>query len=147
MLDFDTVAKQKIRDFISPLNMDRNTCACCNELNPPSKMHAVAPSGAWLACLQRKLKWEHTKYTVNEYTRNFYDVSDKIPALFGVPLAKEGIQERDGAYKVRSSLYSMNEHSYPPDIGAAVCSVHRCSCAKRAIIPYVRRKRAMSHHV
>jgi hypothetical protein len=104
--DFETQAKQRIRDFISPLNMGRDTCACCNELNPPSKMHAVPPLGEWLACLQRKLKWEHTKHTVNEYTRNFYDVSDKIPALSGVPLAKEGIQERDGDYKVRSSLWT-----------------------------------------
>ena len=109
VLDFDAQAKQKIRDFISPSNMGRDTCACCNELNPPSKMHAVPPSGAWLACLQRKLKWEHTKYTVNEYTRNFYDVSDKISALSGVPLAKEGIQERDGNYKVRSSLWTLND--------------------------------------
>ena len=109
VLDFDAQAKQKIRDFISPSNMGRDTCACCNELNPPSKMHAVPPSGAWLACLQRKLKWEHTKYTVNEYTRNFYDVSDKISALSGVPLAKEGIQERDGDYKVRSSLWTLND--------------------------------------
>ena len=99
--DFDAQAKQKIRDFISPSNMGRDTCACCNELNPPSEMHAQPPSGAWLACLQRKLKWEHTKHTVNEYTRNFYDVSDKIPALSGVPLARDGIQERNGAYKVR----------------------------------------------
>ena len=74
--DFDSQAKQKIRDFISPSNMGRDTCACCNELNPPSMMHAQPPSGEWLACLQRKLKWEHTKHTVNEYTRNFYDVSD-----------------------------------------------------------------------
>jgi len=27
--DFETQAKQKIRDFISPSNMGRDTCACC----------------------------------------------------------------------------------------------------------------------
>ena len=35
--DFDAQAKQKIRDFISPSNMGRDTCACCNELNPRRK--------------------------------------------------------------------------------------------------------------
>ena len=49
--DFDAQAKQKIRDFVSPSNMGRDTCACCNELNPPSKMHAQPSSGEWLACL------------------------------------------------------------------------------------------------
>ena len=29
--DFDAQAKQKNRDFISPSNMGRDTCACCNE--------------------------------------------------------------------------------------------------------------------
>jgi hypothetical protein len=42
--DFDAQAKQKIRDFISPSNMGRDTCACCNELNPPSEMYAQPPS-------------------------------------------------------------------------------------------------------
>jgi len=27
--DFETQAKQKIRDFISPSKMGRDTCACC----------------------------------------------------------------------------------------------------------------------
>jgi hypothetical protein len=81
--------------------MFRQTCACCNELRSPTKMHAVLPSGDWLSRLKTRLKWDHTKHPVNDYTKDFYDVSGDEPELAGVPLAKNGIQKKDGVCKVR----------------------------------------------
>ena len=40
--DFDAQAKQKIRDFISPSNMGRDTCACSSYIH----LHASSPAPA-----------------------------------------------------------------------------------------------------
>ena len=43
--DFDAQAKQKIRDFISPSNMGRDTCACSSYIH----LHASSPAPANIA--------------------------------------------------------------------------------------------------
>ena len=91
----------KVQAYFDNGNMFRQTCACCNELRSPTKMHAVLPSGDWLSRLKTRLKWDHTKHPVNDYTKDFYDVSGDEPELAGVPLAKNGIQKKDGVCKVR----------------------------------------------
>jgi hypothetical protein len=80
-----------IDKYFDERNMDRSTCACCNELVAPPKMKSVEPSGHWLHRLRRRLKWTHTAYKVSKATKRFYDVSNLVPALQNVPLSRHGI--------------------------------------------------------
>jgi hypothetical protein len=42
--------------------MNRQTCACCNELFAPTNMTSVEASGNWLRHLRNRLTWQHTTY-------------------------------------------------------------------------------------
>ena len=55
-----------VADFFSEGNMDRPTCACCNELFSRRCMHAVVPRGHWLQRLTSRLSWVHTTHPLSQ---------------------------------------------------------------------------------
>jgi hypothetical protein len=80
-----------VADFFSEGNMERPTCACCNELFPRRCMNAVVPQGHWLERLTSRLSWEHTTHPLSQETRDFYDASSKVPELKNVALSPSGV--------------------------------------------------------
>jgi hypothetical protein len=104
-----------VADFFSEGNMDRPTCACCNELFSRRCMHAVVPRGHWLQRLTSRLSWVHTTHPLSQETRDFYDASSKVPELKDVALAPSGVvrtkssMDDDGGeadYEVTPKMFS-----------------------------------------
>ena len=86
--------------------MERSTCACCNELKPPSRTRTVSieDGGSWLARIRTRLTWEHTTFAcsaeVIDSTKRLY--SSEAPLLAGIPLAPSGVAiDEQGSVEVR----------------------------------------------
>ena len=49
-----------VKVFFEDRNMERSTCACCNELKPPSRTRTVSieNGGSWLARIRTRLTWD-----------------------------------------------------------------------------------------
>ena len=49
-----------VKGFFEDRNMKRSTCACCNELKPPSRTRtaSIENGGSWLARLRTRLTWD-----------------------------------------------------------------------------------------
>jgi len=84
-----------VKSFFEDRNMERPTCACCNELKAPSRTRPVSieEGGSWLARIRTRLTWEHTTSAcsaeVIDSTKRLY--SSEAPLLAGVPLAPSGV--------------------------------------------------------
>jgi len=53
-----------VKAFFEDRNMERPTCACCNELKAPSRTRTVSieEGESWLARIRTRLTWEHTTF-------------------------------------------------------------------------------------
>jgi len=84
-----------VKGFFEDRNMERSTCACCNELKAPSLTRTVSieDGGSWLARIRTRLTWEHTTFAcsaeVIDSTKRLY--SSEAPLLVGIPLAPGGV--------------------------------------------------------
>jgi len=49
-----------VKVFFEDRNMERSTCACCNELKPPSRTRtaSIENGGSWLARIRTRLTWD-----------------------------------------------------------------------------------------
>ena len=95
-----------VKGFFEDRNMERSTCACCNELKPPSRTRTVSieDGGSWLARIRTRLTWEHTTFAcsaeVIDSTKRLY--SSEAPLLAGIPLAPSGVAiDEQGSVEVR----------------------------------------------
>ena len=54
-----------VKGFFEDRNMERSTCACCNELKAPSRTRTVSieEGSSWLARIRTRLTWEHTTFS------------------------------------------------------------------------------------
>ena len=81
--------------FFEDRNMERSTCACCNELKAPSRTRTVSieEGGSWLARIRTRLTWEHTTFAcsaeVIDSTKRLY--SSEASLLTGEPLAPSAV--------------------------------------------------------
>jgi len=98
-----------VKSFFEDRNMERPTCACCNELKAPSRTRPVSieEGGSWLARIRTRLTWEHTTSAcsaeVTNSTTPAHHVcllrptkvpllySSEAPLLAGIPLAPSGV--------------------------------------------------------
>jgi len=102
----DASCAAAVADFFSEGNMERSTCACCNELFARKLMKYVPPRGDWLERLTSRLSWVHTTHPLTQKTRDFYDASSKVAELGDVALAPSGVictkstSDEVGDYKV-----------------------------------------------
>ena len=102
----DASCAAAIANFFLEGNMERSTCACCNELFARKLMKFVLPQGDWLKRLTSRLSWVHTTHPLTQETRDFYDASSKVAELRDVALAPNGVvgtrstSDEVGDYKV-----------------------------------------------
>jgi len=95
-----------VKLFFEDRNMERLTCACCNELKAPFRTRTVSieEGGSWLARIRTRLTWEHTAFAcsaeVIDSTKRLY--SSEAPLLAGLPLAPSGVAiDEQGSVEVR----------------------------------------------
>jgi len=93
-----------VKGIFEDRNMERSTCACCNELKAPSRTVSIEEGGSWLARIRTRLTWEHTTFAcsaeVIDSTKRLY--SSEAPLLAGIPLAPSGVAvDEQGSVEVR----------------------------------------------
>ena len=95
-----------VKVFFEDRNMERSTCACCNELKAPSQTRAVSTEegGSWLARIRTRLTWKHSMLAcfaeVIDSTKRLY--LSEAPLLAGIPLAPSGVAiDERGSVEVR----------------------------------------------
>jgi hypothetical protein len=62
----DASCAAAIAGFFLEGNMERSTCACCNELFARKLMKYVPPRGDWLERLTSRLSWVHTTHPLTQ---------------------------------------------------------------------------------
>ena len=106
-----------VKGFFEDRNMERLTCACCNELKAPSRTRTVSieDGGSWLARIRTRLTWEHTTFAcsaeVIDSTKRLY--SSEAPLLVGIPLAPGGVVIEVRGRTIRSQALNGQSFEVP----------------------------------